>query len=272
MTVRFPRIQFEPPFDKHRRAFRKVLGRDFRLPSPKRNVDERRLVDPITGGVSSAVVDGEPNIRNGKSTGNVPHLGITGQVSDQDHSIETRHGICLGGQWLSQAPSLKECRVLAFHFSNNVGFVFNLIKNGVGRFRFGFLRLCSGVQVAGPGVFDKRIDQTRIDMQEKETQDIVADLELSCQLLDFLRVDPKIGQPVRPPAMPFDRISQFSFIPKSCEQHFATELFDNACNLTGNLVGIARINIGIENKQAFVNVLSHDWGWGWGLGLVVLLA
>src|ERR1700733_13502126 len=90
LAILFPAIKFETTLDKQRRALARVLVHDFSSAAPECDVDERRFINPLIA-LFDAVVDCEPDIRNGRAAGDVTQLRIAGQIADQDNAIKACH-------------------------------------------------------------------------------------------------------------------------------------------------------------------------------------
>src|SRR5678816_3247922 len=94
LAVFFPTIKLQPAFDQHGRPSAEILVGDFGRSAPERDIDERDFVNPLIAALYS-VIDGEPNVGHGCAAGDVPQLGIAGQISDQDNSVKACHDCLL---------------------------------------------------------------------------------------------------------------------------------------------------------------------------------
>jgi hypothetical protein len=60
----------------------KVLGGNFGSLTPEGDINERRLINPLTGLILPLVVDCEPNFRDGRATWRVSQFNVSGDVPD----------------------------------------------------------------------------------------------------------------------------------------------------------------------------------------------
>jgi len=94
LAVFFPTIELQPAFDQHGRALAEIFIGDFGRAAPQRDIDERDLVDPLIAALHS-VVHGQADVGHSRAAGDVPQLGIAGQVSDQDNAVKACHDCLL---------------------------------------------------------------------------------------------------------------------------------------------------------------------------------
>ena len=91
LPVGLPSVQFQPSLHENRRSLSQVFRCYLSRPPPQRDVDKRRLLDPIAVLVLPAIVDGHPDLGHRRPRWRIPKLDIACQVTHEDHSIETRH-------------------------------------------------------------------------------------------------------------------------------------------------------------------------------------
>src|SRR5690606_7171468 len=91
LTVFFPRVKLQSPFDQHTGALVQVLVGNLGGATPKGDVDKGRFIGPLVTPLHP-VVYRQPNVGYGRSTSNVAQFRVPGQVADQDDTVVTSHG------------------------------------------------------------------------------------------------------------------------------------------------------------------------------------
>src|SRR5215208_7137327 len=96
-VVPLPFAPLEAAVDGHRASLGEVLGAIFALRAPHRDVEEVRLVDPLSGRlVLPPGVHGHPEAAYRGAAARVAELGVAREVAGDDHAVDVRrcHEAC----------------------------------------------------------------------------------------------------------------------------------------------------------------------------------
>src|SRR5207237_7528421 len=89
-----PFAPVEAAVDREGAALGEVLRAALPLVAPDRDVEVVRLVAPLARGlVLLARVHGDAELADGGAARRVPQLGILREISDEDDSVDVRHGV-----------------------------------------------------------------------------------------------------------------------------------------------------------------------------------